>query len=191
MKMPRNARTQFKTDRKYRKPSERTAQFILGIWDWFHDIFTSTSTVVPHGYVTQHTGDHLPAGSVLQYPNILLVEDNPHTAEDFIAAIKSFYVFGSVNIFVAHTFVSAVTFFDNEEINLVIMDADLDDEDGDGSVLIQKFLGEQPKIPILANSSRRISNLKLTGLGAIEILNKSREKLTNWLLLHDPAGASR
>jgi len=70
------------------------------------------------------------------------------------------------------------------------MDADLDDEDGDGSVLIQKFLGEQPEIPILANSSRRISNLKLTGLGAVETLNKSREKLTNWLLLHDPAGAT-
>ena len=174
--------------RKYQRPSERTARFILSIFVWIKDIVGSTTTTTPRGQVFQHQGDYLPAGKGIQFPQILLVEDNPNTAQDFVEAIKNYYVFGSVKIFVAYAYDAAVTFFDNEEINLVIMDADLDDEDGDGANLTQKFIGERPEITILANSSSRISNLKLTGFGAIGPLGKSTEKLKKWLLINDPTG---
>jgi hypothetical protein len=68
------------------------------------------------------------------------------------------------------------------------MDVDLDDEEGDGAILTQKFLTEKPEVSILANSSKRISNLKLTGLGAIESLGKKAEKLRTWLSDNDPVG---
>jgi hypothetical protein len=83
-----------------------------------------------------------------------------------------------------------LTFFVNEDVNLVIMDADLDDDDGDGAMLTQNFLKERPDLKILANSSSRISNLKLTGLGALEILGKQPEKLKMWLLTNDPTGSA-
>jgi hypothetical protein len=68
------------------------------------------------------------------------------------------------------------------------MDADLDDMNGDGVTLTQKFLRENPDLPILANSSSKISNMKLTGCGAVYTVGKNPEKLKGWLLSNDPAG---
>jgi len=180
-----------KTLRKYQKPSERAAGFILNIFGWIRYIVGSTTTVIPRGHAVQHLGSELVSGKSLRFQKILLVEDDTNAAGDFIEAIKSYYVCGSVIIFVAHTYDAAVIYFENEDINLVIMDADLDDEDGDGATLTRQFLKQKPDLTILANSSSKISNLKLTGSGAKEILGKSPEKLKNWLLLHDPAGADR
>lgn len=190
MKMPKEIQSSRNTDRKYQRPSERTAHFILAIFGFFKDIFSSSSTIIPRGHVFEHQGDYLSAGKEIRYPHILLVEDNPNIAQEFIAAIKNYYVFGSVKILAAYAYNAAVTFFENEDINLVIMDADLDDEDGDGAILTRKFLGERPSITILANSSSKISNLKLTGYGASETLEKSTKKLKGWLLRHDPIGTS-
>ncbi|KPJ99185.1 MAG: hypothetical protein AMJ60_05915 [Desulfobacterales bacterium SG8_35] len=175
--------------RKYQRPSERTARFILGIMGWFRDIFTPSRTIIPRGQVFQHQGHYLSAGKTVQYPLILLVEDNPDTALEFVEAIRNYYVFGSVNILVAYAYDAAATFFDNEDINLVIMDADLEDMEGDGATLTCKFLEVRPEITILANSSSRISNLKLTGYGALGTLGKSTEKLKNWLQVNDPTGS--
>jgi len=188
--MSTDIQLQNKSGRKYRRPSEQAARFILGIVNWVRDIFTSTTTTVPRGEVFQHQGEYLSAGKALQYPRILLVEDNPHTVQEFIGAIENYYVFGSVKILVAYTYDAAVTFFDNEDINLVIMDADLDDDDGDGAILTERFLRGRPDITILANSSSRISNLKLTGFGALGPLGKSTEKLKSWLLINDPTGST-
>jgi CheY-like chemotaxis protein len=188
MEMPKNNQQLSNAGRKYQRPSERAARFILSIFGWFKDIIGSTTTTIPRGQVFQHQGDYLSAGKNIQFPQILLVEDNPNSARDFIEAIKKYYVFGSVKILVAYAYDAAVTFFDNEDIDLVIMDADLDDEDGDGAALTQKFIAARPGLTILANSSSRISNLKLTGLGAIGPLGKSTEKFNNWLLINDPAG---
>ncbi len=174
---------------KYRKPSERAAGFILNICGWIRYIIGSTSTVIPCGYTVQHQGNELKPGKSLRFENILLVEDDSNRAEDFIDAIRSYYVYGSVIIFVAHAYNAAVTFFEKEDVNLVIMDSDLDDEDGDGADLTRHFLSRKPDTAILANSSSKISNLKLTGSGAREILGKSPDKLKKWLALHDPAGA--
>jgi CheY-like chemotaxis protein len=177
-----------KSNRKYQKPSERAAQFILGISGWLKDMIGSTATVIPRGLAVEHHGRELPLGKALQYPSILLVEDDPNIASDFIEVIKKYYTCGSIMIYVAHAYDAAVTFFENEDVNLVIMDADLDDDDGDGADLSKQFLSKKPYLTILANSSSKISNLKLTGFGASETLGKNPEKLKNWFLLHDPAG---
>ena len=162
--------------------------FILGLAGWFRNIFGSTPENLPHGQAFQHFGRKLPSGKAVRYPSILLVEDNPGMAAGFIEVIRKYYVFGTIQILVAHTYGSAVTFFANEDVELVIMDADLDDEEGDGATLTLKFLGVRPGITILANSSNMISNLKLSGFGASETLGKNPEKLKNWLLKHDPIG---
>ena len=175
--------------RPYRKPSERAAGFVLGIFGWIKHIIGSTGVVIPPGRVIEHHGRELAPGRVLRYPMILLVEDNPDTAEDFIRTITGYYSSGSVLIFLAHTHEAAIDFFENEEISLVIMDADLDDEDGDGVDLTRRFLARKPHLPVLTNSSRKISNLKLTGFGAVESIGKNPEKLRRWLLQHDPPGA--
>ena len=176
------------SNRKHQKPSERAAHFILGILGWFKYIFGSTPTIIPRGLAVEHQGRELPPGKVLQYPSILLVEDDPDIARDFVEVIKRYYDCGSIMIYVAHAYSAAVTFFENEDVNLVIMDADLDDMEGDGVMLTQNFLSQKPSMTILANSSSKISSLKLTGFGASEILGKNPEKLKNWFLLHDPAG---
>ena len=175
--------------RKYLRPSERAARFILGVIGFFKDMFTSPATFIPRGKALQHHGHDLPAGKAIHYSHILLVEDNPDTAREFIEVIENYYVFGAVRIFVAHAYDTALTFFANEDINLVIMDADLDDDDGDGVILTRKFLSEKPDLKILANSSRGISNLKLTGFGAIETLGKKTDKLKIWLAVNDPIGS--
>ena len=189
MDMSTDTRAQRNGERKSQRPSERTARFILSIWGWLREIFKGTAATVPRGQVFRHQGEYLPPGKVIRYPSILLVEDNPNIAHEFIAAIKNYYSFGSVEILVAYVYDAAVTLFDNEDISLVIMDADLDDAGGDGVILVQKFLAERPGITILANSSSRISNLKLTGFGAIGTLGKSTAKLNNWLSINDPAGS--
>jgi len=181
--------TREKRGRACNRPSERTALFILGVIRWFRDIIGSTAEQ-PHGQAFQHFGKELPPGKTLRYPSILIVEDNPGIAVNLIEVIRNYYTFGTVQVLVAHTFASAVTFFENEAVGLVIMDADLDDQNGDGATLTLKFLGERPEITILANSSSKISNLKLTGFGARETVGKNPERLKNWLLNHDPAGQS-
>lgn len=188
--MSKGSQTLNNKDQKSKKPSERTARLILEVLSWFKDIFNPPNTNIPQGLVLQHRGHFLPAGKELKYPQILLVEDNPQTAQDFIGAIRSYYIYGSVKIFTAHAYNAAVTFFDTEDINLVIMDAELEDIDGDGAALTRHFIDERPDITILANSSSRISNLKLTGFGARGTLWKSTIKLNSWLLKNDPAGAN-
>lgn len=175
--------------RKHPRPSERTARFILVILGWLRDIFAPSTTIIPHGQVFQHHGHYLAAGKEIRYPQILLVEDNPAIARKFIEVIKNYYVFGTVKIFAAYAFDAAATFFANEDISLIIMDADLDDDSGDGADLTRKFIATRPEVTILANSSSRISNLKLTGYGAIETLGKRTDKLKSWLLTNDPTGA--
>jgi CheY-like chemotaxis protein len=179
-----------KSNSEYQKPSERAARFVLGIFGWIRHITGSSRTVIPHGYAVRHLGRELPIGASLRFPAILIVEDNPDSAQDFISAVKEYYQHGSVTIFIAHAYDAAVTFFQNEEINLVIMDSDLDDIAGDGVTLTRLFLSDNQDLVILANSSSLMSNHKLTGFGAADTLGKNPEKLKSWLLTHDPAGQS-
>ena len=171
------------------RPNEITVRFLVRIVDWIKDIVFSTGSVRPRGQVIELRGRNLPPGSDIRFAKILLVEDNPDIAADFIETLRQFYVFGDVVIHVAYGFETAGSFFSTVDINLVIMDADLDDEEGDGVELTRRFCEQKPDITVLANSSSAISNMKLSGFGAAEVLGKDPKRLRLWLQTNDPFGA--
>ena len=175
--------------RRRMPPNEITVRFLVRIIDWIKGIVSSTGTARPKGQVIELRGRKLPSGREIRFANILLVEDNPDIAADFITIIRQFYVFGDVEIHVAYGFDAAVSFFRTKDMSLVIMDADLDDEDGDGVELTRRFCEQKQDITILANSSSTLSNMKLTGFGAAEVLGKDPKRLRLWLQTNDPFGA--
>ena len=171
------------------RPNEITVRFMVRIVDWIKDIVFSTGSVRPRGQVIELRGRNLPPGSDIRFAKILLVEDNPDIAADFIETLRQFYVFGDVVIHVAYGFETAGSFFSTEDIRLVIMDADLDDEEGDGVELTRRFCEQKQDVTVLANSSSAISNMKLSGFGAVEVLGKDPKRLRLWLQTNDPFGA--
>jgi len=171
------------------RPNEITVRFLVRIVDWIKDIVFSTGSVRPRGQVIELRGRNLPPGSDIRFAKILLVEDNPDIAADFIETLRQFYVFGDVVIHVAYGFETAGSFFSTEDIRLVIMDADLDDEEGEGVELTRRFCEQKQDVTVLANSSSAISNMKLSGFGAAEVLGKDPKRLRLWLQTNDPFGA--
>ena len=171
------------------RPNEITVRFLVRIVDWIKDIVFSTGSVRPRGQVIELRGRNLPPGSDIRFAKILLVEDNPDIAADFIETLRQFYVFGDVVIHVAYGFETAGSFFSTEDISLVIMDADLDDEEGDGVELTRRFCEQKQDVTVLANSSSAISNMKLSGFGAVDVLGKDPKRLRLWLQTNDPFGA--
>ena len=171
------------------RPNEKTVRFLVKIVDWIKYIVSSTGSDRPRGQVIELRGRKLPPGRQLSFANILLVEDNPDIAADFIEILKQYYQSGEVLLLVAYGFDAAVSFFNTKPINLVIMDADLDDVQGDGVELTRQFCEQKPGITILANSSSTLSNMKLTGFGAQKVLGKDPKRLRLWLQENDPFGA--
>ena len=176
-------------DNRRMRPNERTVRFLVRIIDWIKDIVSSTGAARPRGQVIELRGRKLLPGQKIRFAKILLVEDNPDIAADFIETIRRYYVFGDVMLLVAYGFDAAVSFFSTEDVGLVIMDADLDDEEGDGVELTRHFSEQKQDVTILANSSSALSNMKLTGFGAVEVLGKDPKRLRLWLQTNDPFGA--
>ena len=170
------------------RPNEITVRFLVRIVDWIKDIVLPAGSARPRGRVIELRGRKLPPGRDIRFAKILLVEDNPDIAADFIETLRQFYGFGDVVIHVAYGFETAGSFFSTEDISLVIMDADLDDEEGDGVGLTRRFREQKPDITVLANSSSALSNMKLTGFGAVEVLGKDPKRLRLWLQTNDPFG---
>ncbi len=85
---------------------------------------------------------------------------------------------------------TARSFFSEKDIQLVIMDSDLHDEQGDGIVLTENFIARNPGAVILANNSSRMANMKMESRGARESISKNIAKLRSWLQANDPAGSS-
>ena len=175
--------------RRRMRPNEVTVHFLVRIVDWIKDIVLSTGGARPRGQVIELRGRKHPSGRDIRFANILLVEDNPDIGADFVETLRQFYVFGDVVVHVAYGFETALSFFSTEEISLVIMDADLDDEEGDGVELTRRFCEQKQDVTVLANSSSAISNMKLTGFGAAEVLGKDPKRLRLWLQTNDPFGA--
>lgn len=193
-----SARKQLMENRDYRipsdntrrmRPNERIVRFLVRIVDWFKEIVSSTGASRPQGQVMELHGRKLLAGKKIRFAKILLVEDNPNVAKDFIETLKQYYIFGDVILHVAYGYEAALSFFSTAAIDLVIMDADLDDEQGDGVELTQCFIDQKQDVTILANSSSALSNMKLTGAGATEVLGKDPKRLRLWLQTNDPFGA--
>jgi CheY-like chemotaxis protein len=176
-------------DNRRMRPNERTVRFLVRIVDWIKDIIKSSGASRPQGQVLELRGKKLPSGKGIRFAEILLVEDNPNVAADFIETFRHYYIFGDVVLLVAYGFDAAVSFFNTKDVSLVIMDADLDDEEGDGVELTQRFCQQKRDVTILANSSSTLSNMKLTGSGAVEVLGKDPRRLRLWLQTNDPSGA--
>ena len=176
-------------DNRRMRPNERTVRFLVRIIDWIKDIVSSTGAARPRGQVIELRGRKLLPGQKIRFAKILLVEDNPDIAADFIETLRRYYVFGDVMLLVAYGFDAAVSFFSTEDVGLVIMDADLDDQEGDGVELTRRFSEQKQDVTILANSSSALSNMKLTGFGAVEVLGKDPKRLRLWLQTNDPFGA--
>lgn len=176
-------------DNRSMRPNERTVRFLVRIVEWINGIVSSTGTARPRGQVIELRGRKLPPGKGIRFAKILLVEDNPDIAADFIETVRQFYVCGDVVLLVAYGFDAAVSFFSTENVGLVIMDADLDDEEGNGVELTRRFSEQKQDVTILANSSSALSNMKLTGFGAVGVLGKDPKRLRLWLQTNDPYGA--
>ena len=172
-------------------PGERAARALLSSVGWMKACLSSFRIKHPEGRIIRHGGRSLPAGVMIRFTRILIVEDDPQTAQTFADAIRQFYLYGDVSIFLAYGFNAAVSFFKNEDIKLVIMDSELNDEAGDGILLTRKFVTEKPDTVILANSSSKISNLRMESHGAADSIGKNQAQLHAWLDEHDGAGAGR
>jgi DNA-binding NarL/FixJ family response regulator len=71
--------------------------------------------------------------------------------------------------------------FTQYDINLVILDLDLDDCQGDGAILLRDFRLRKPGITVLANSSEQKYNDILLKGGAKVALAKDTSMLRRWL----------
>lgn len=135
--------------------------------------------------IIQHRAAALPDGKVIRFRHILIVEDNVDEAISLVKAIKLHYRAGAVTVLIAFSYAAAVELFSEYECNLVIMDKNLKDEQGDGVLLTGEFLKQKSDLIILANSSDYNFNRELLAAGAIEVIGKSPRQLRNWLWSHD------
>jgi len=169
---------------------ERAAKAVLAAIDSVKALLASFRIARPGAQVIHHHGSPLTSTGRLAFTRILVVEDNVHTARSTVDTIKQYYTFGEVSIYLATCFRTAQSFFSEEDIQLVIMDSDLHDEQGDGIGLTKKFIVQKPGVVILANSSSRMANMKMESCGASESISKNEAKLRSWFLANDPAGSS-
>jgi CheY-like chemotaxis protein len=171
-------------------PGERAVKAVLAVIDSFKALLASFRTARLTAQVIHHRGSPLTSTDRLAFTRILVVEDNVQTALAIVDTIKQCYAFGRVSIYLATCFRTALSFFGDEDIQLVIMDSDLHDEQGDGVGLTKEFIAQKPEVIILANSSSRMANMKMETCGARESISKNVANLRSWLQDNDPAGSS-
>ena len=125
--------------------------------------------------------EQLPRRHNPKFDHILIVDDIPGYAQDSLETIRQFYNNSELTVYISHTFAASLALFQQYDIKLVILDLDLNDFQGDGTILLRNFLLQRPKITVLANSSeRRYNDILLEG-GATAALAKDVKKLREWL----------
>lgn len=169
---------------------ERAAKAVLAAIGSVRALLASFRIARPGAQVIHHHGLALKSAGQVAFARILVVEDNVRTARSIVDTIKHYYTFGEITIFLATCFQTAQSFFSDEDIQMVIMDSDLHDENGDGIMLTEKFVVAKPGVVILANSSSKMSNMQMKARGSMEITGKNLSKLRDWLLANDPVGSS-
>jgi DNA-binding NarL/FixJ family response regulator len=126
-------------------------------------------------------GTSSPVSRTPKFDQILVVDDIPRYAQSALDALRQFYTDFNLTVYLTYTFADALNAFQQYDINLVILDLDLDDFEGDGENLLQEFLSRKPEITVLANSSEQRYNEILLHGGAKAILAKDTDKLSQWL----------
>ncbi len=130
---------------------------------------------------------HLKASNLIprrrsaKFDHILIVEDIPRYAQASLDTIRQCYKDTDVTVYLSHTFAAALKAFQQYDINLVILDLDLDDYEGDGEMLLNNFRSQKTGITVLANSSEPRYNEILLAGGAAAVLSKDVRKLQKWL----------
>jgi hypothetical protein len=168
---------------------ERAAKAVLTVIDSFKALLASFRIARPGAQVIHHQGRPLTSTGRLAFTRILVVEDNVQSARSTVDTIKNYYAFGELSMYLATCFRTAQSFFSEKDIQLVIMDSDLHDEQGDGIVLTENFIAQNPGVIILANSSSRMANMKMESRGARKSISKNVANLRSWLQANDPAGS--
>lgn len=115
------------------------------------------------------------------YNKILIVDDVPRYAEEALQTLREHFVFAELTVYLAYSYAAAERLFLKHDIKLVILDSDLDDDDGNGEMLAVSFLAKRPDLKILANSSRSKYNKKLLDVGASVAIDKNPKQLLHWL----------
>jgi CheY-like chemotaxis protein len=169
---------------------ERAAKAVMAAIGSVKELLASFRRARLGAQVIHHHGTALVSVGQVAFTRILVVEDNAQTARSIVYTIKQYYTFGEVSICLATCFRTALSFFAVQDIQLVIMDSDLHDEQGDGIALTEKFVVQKPGVVILANSSSRMANMKMESCGASESISKKEAKLRSWLLANDPVGSN-
>lgn len=129
-------------------------------------------------------GDSPSPGPPPKFDQILIVDDIPRYAQKSLETIGQFYQNKTITVYITHTFAEALATFQQYDINLVILDLDLNDFQGDGANLLQEFISRKPEITVLANSSEQKYNQILLKGGAKIALAKDSKKLRLWLTTH-------
>lgn len=132
----------------------------------------------------QLKGKHNPGRQTAKFDHILVVDDVPSYAQASLEVLRRFYADVDLTVHISHSFASALAAFQQFDIKLVILDLDLDDAQGDGDVLLERFRLLKPAIVVLANSSERKYNEILLQGGAVAALNKDVACLQQWLAKH-------
>lgn len=122
----------------------------------------------------------------IRYKKILLVDDVPQYVENSLGVIMNYYTCGEVKISMAYNYAAALAIFSEEKNDLVVLDLDLQDDAGDGSVLAKKFIQIRSDVIILANSKIKKYNDILIAKGAVDVLSKRKDLLHTWLTLNEP-----
>jgi len=117
----------------------------------------------------------------MKFKDVLIVDDIETHAEAALRAFKDFYTQGFITVHIAHSPLQAREAFAAHDIKLVILDADLADDSGDGESLLREFLGGKPGLVVLANSSQARYNDRLIAAGAKAALGKDPARLAAWL----------
>jgi DNA-binding response OmpR family regulator len=138
----------------------------------------------PAGRTVRLQGEPSAAGPPPKFDQILIVDDIPRYAQRSLETISQFYENAELTVHITHTFAEAKATFTQHDIDLVILDQDLNDFQGDGAILLQDFQSQKPGITVLANSSEQKYNKILLRGGAKVALAKDARALRRWLAVN-------
>ncbi len=155
--------------------------FLGNLKDFLLGISPEMTSQRPNTKVEHIRGKILKDCRPVIYNKILIVDDVPRYAEISLSTIRDHFTFAELTVYMAYSYAAARQVFHENDIKLVIIDCDLDDEEGDGEMLTKEFLFKDPKLKILANSSRTKFNKKLLNAGAIIAIDKNPKQLLHWL----------
>ena len=120
-----------------------------------------------------------------KFDTILIVEDLPRYIAEMHNILENHYADAKITVGIASCHSTALEIFKEYNFSLAILDFDLQDAEGDGLDLLEKFLLEKPNLPVLANSGKPKSNKQLMKHGALYITAKKKEQLSAWLKAND------